>query len=53
VDPLLQLLKKAVYAEETPEEVANGIEELSKAIFENDQATQHVHATHSRSGEDQ
>lgn len=53
VDPLLQLLKKAVYAEETPEEVVNGIEELSKAIFENDQATQHVHATHSRSGEDQ
>jgi hypothetical protein len=53
VDPLLQLLKKAVYAEETPEEVANGIEGLSKAIFENDQATQHVHATHSHSGEDQ
>jgi arabinogalactan oligomer/maltooligosaccharide transport system substrate-binding protein len=52
VDPLQQLLQKAVYAEETPEDVANGIEELSKAIFLNEQATQHVHASHSSSPED-
>ncbi len=53
VDPLLQLLKKAAYAEETPEEVANGIEALSKTIFLSEQANQHIHASSSISGGDQ
>ncbi|MEB3302997.1 MAG: extracellular solute-binding protein [Cyanobacteriota bacterium] len=53
VDPMTQLLKQAAYAEETPQDVASGIEQLSKAIFENELANQHGHAAMSTTKEDQ